>query len=69
MALFVEDLRKGEGFRPGLRVKKMAGYDVWEMTWAPDERATFRYGRLVKLDEVHIVWHRVGTHAIFNEPS
>jgi hypothetical protein len=69
LALFVEDLRKGEGFRPSLRVEKMAGHDVWEMTWAPDGRATFSCGKQVKLNEVHIVWHRVGTHAIFKDPS
>jgi hypothetical protein len=69
LAFFVEDLRKGDGFRPGLRVKKMAGHDVWEMTWAPDGRATFSYGKQVKPGEVHVVWHRIGTHAIFKEPS
>src|ERR1700738_852339 len=61
LALSVEDLRKGEGFRPSLRVKKVAGHDVWELTWAPDGCATFSYGKPVKLNEVHIVWHRVGT--------
>jgi hypothetical protein len=69
LAFFVEDLRKGDGFRPGLRVKKVAGHDVWEMTWSPDGRATFSYGKPVKPGEVHVVWHRIGTHAIFKEPS
>ncbi|HXR71103.1 hypothetical protein [Actinocrinis sp.] len=68
LALFVEDLRKAEGFRRSLRVEKMAGHDVWEMTWAPDGRATFTYGESVKPGEVHIVWHRVGAHAIFKDP-
>lgn len=35
LAVFVADLAAGGGFRPGLRVKKMAGHDIWEMTWAP----------------------------------
>jgi hypothetical protein len=69
LGLIVEDLRKGDGFRSSLRVKKMAGYDVWEMTWAPDGRATFSYGKPVKLGEVHVTWHRIGTHTIFKEPS
>ncbi|MGH3272882.1 MAG: hypothetical protein ACRDNZ_00965, partial [Streptosporangiaceae bacterium] len=45
VVIFVADLRNGTGFRKSLQVKKMAGYDnVWELTWAPDGRATFQYG-------------------------
>lgn len=41
----VNDLRAGAGFRPSLRVKGVQGYPgVFEMTWAGDGRATFRYG-------------------------
>jgi hypothetical protein len=69
VAAFVADLRKGEGFRPGLRVKKMSGFDVWEMTWAPDGRATFSYGDQTRPGEAHIVWHRIGTHDIFRQPE
>jgi hypothetical protein len=69
LTLFAEDLRKGSGFRPGLRVKKMSGHDVWEMSWAPDGRATFSYGKPVKDHDVHIVWHRIGTHKISDEPE
>src|SRR5215472_566192 len=43
LVVFVADLAAGGAFRPGLRVKKMAGHDIWEMTWAPDGRATFSY--------------------------
>lgn len=67
--LFVADLRRGTGFRKSLRVKKMAGYDnVWELTWAPDGRATFEYGVPVKEGHPHIRWRRVGTHDIFKHP-
>ncbi len=46
--LFVAGLQRGR-FEPGLRVKRVQGYPgVWEMTWAPDGRATFEYG-----DELH----------------
>ena len=67
--MFVADLREGAGFRKSLRVKKMQGYDgVWEMTWAPDGRATFEFGDPVKEGHVHIRWRRVGTHEIFTRP-
>jgi hypothetical protein len=68
LAEFVADLTAGNRFRPGLRVKKMAGHDIWEMTWAPDGRATFSYGKPVKDGEVHIIWRRIGTHQIFTAP-
>jgi hypothetical protein len=67
--LFAADLRDGRGFRKSLRVKKMAGYDdVWELTWAPDGRATFEYGASVKEGHPHVRWRRVGTHDIFKRP-
>lgn len=69
VAAFVEDLRNGTGFRKGLRVKKMQGSeDVWEITWAPDGRATFHFGKPVVAGQPHIVWRRIGTHSIFKRP-
>ncbi len=66
---FVADLRAGQGFRRGLRVKKMQGHpDIWELTWAPDGRATFCYGEPLQAGEPHIVWRRIGTHEIFHRP-
>jgi hypothetical protein len=66
---FVADLRDGGGFRRSLRVKKMAGYEnVWELSWAPDGRATFEYGSPIKEGHRHVRWRRVGTHDIFNRP-
>lgn len=41
---------------------------VWEMTWAPDGRATWQYGRERRSGEAHVIWHRVGTQAIFRNP-
>lgn len=65
---FVDDLRNGRGFRPGLRVKRVQGTaEVWEMTWAPDGRATWQYGDEIQSGEVHVIWRRVGTHAIFRD--
>jgi len=52
-------------FDPALRVKRVRGTtDVWELSWAADGRALFRYGPERQLGEPHIVWLRVGTHAI-----
>ncbi len=68
LAVFVADLAAGRGFRPGLRVKKMAGHDIWEMTRAPDGRATFSYGQPVKNGQVNIIWRRAGSHQIFTAP-
>jgi hypothetical protein len=66
---FVEDLRAGKGFRKGLRVKGIKGaVGIFEMTWADDGRATFEYGEEVREGEAHILWRRVGTHSIFDQP-
>ena len=40
---------------------------VFEMTWADDGRATFGYGEPVLEGEPHVVWRRIGTHAIFKQ--
>jgi hypothetical protein len=56
-------------FRPGLRVKGVTAHPgVFEMTWAPDGRATFSYGEERISGTAHIIWRRIGTHAIFNPP-
>lgn len=66
---FVEDLRGGDGFRNGLRVKGVRGAPgVFEMTWANDGRATFSYGQAVEEGQVHILWRRIGTHGILKSP-
>lgn len=53
----------------GLRVKRVQGTDhIFEMSWAPDGRATFEYGTEVREGIPHIVWRRIGTHAIFANP-
>ncbi len=70
VADLVADLRRGQGFRPGLRVKRVedAPPGVFEMTWAPDGRATFEYGQEQHPGEPHIVWRRVGSHDVFRRP-
>jgi hypothetical protein len=38
----VEDLKAGVSFRPSLRIKGVQGHPgIYEMSWAPDGRATF----------------------------
>ena len=56
--------------RKGLRVKRIRGAagEIWEMTWAPDGRATFQYGKERIPGEPHIIWRRIGTHGIFQQP-
>jgi hypothetical protein len=66
---FVEDLGRGRQFRKGLRVKGIQGArGVFEMTWAPDGRATFQYGGELVPGEPHVIWRRVGTHAVLRQP-
>lgn len=61
---FVLDLRTGQ-FRAGLRVKGIAGMPhCFEMTWQPNGRAIFTYGREVRPGEPHVIWLAIGTHAI-----
>ncbi|MCX5207653.1 hypothetical protein OG897_40405 [Streptomyces sp. NBC_00237] len=66
---FVPDLRHDRPFRPGLRIKGVRrAPGVYELTWAPDGRATWSYGREVVAGVRHIVWHRIGTHSILDRP-
>jgi hypothetical protein len=67
---FAEDLNQRTRPRPALRVKRVQGAPpgVLEMTWAPDGRATFEFGREIRSGEHHVVWRRIGTHAIFGNP-
>jgi hypothetical protein len=66
---FVEDVQRNRTFRKGLRVKGIQGATgIFEMTWAADGRATFEYGEAVTAGEPHVVWRRVGTHEVFNNP-
>jgi hypothetical protein len=71
LPLFRADLERGV-FRPGFRVKRVrvvAGeFAVWEMSFAPDGRATFHYGPEKLAGHPHVVWRRVGKHEIFRDP-
>ncbi|MCM2576845.1 hypothetical protein [Streptomyces meridianus] len=64
---FFPDLKAGQ-FRPGLRVKPVQGAkaedgsSIFEMTWAPDGRATWQYGKERKPGHPHVFWRNIGTH-------
>ena len=64
-----QDLDRGGAIRAGLRVRELEGHPgIFEMRWAPDGRATFRFGAEQLPGKRHIIWRRVGTHAIFDNP-
>lgn len=63
---FVEDLKAGRPPRRSLGVKGLQGYEgIYEFRFAGDGRALFMYGTSPHPGDVHIVWLRVGTHAIY----
>lgn len=64
---FVPDADVGR-WRPGLRVKRVQGVPkVFEMTWAPDGRATWQFGTSIRVGVRHVIWRRVGAHDIFSD--
>lgn len=50
-------------------VKRMVGQsDIMEFAWAADGRCTWRYGLPILEGKVHIIWRRIGTHDIYDDP-
>jgi hypothetical protein len=65
---FIPGLRLQQ-FRPRLRVKRVKSTArVWELSWAPDGRATFESGAERRPGEPHVIWRRIGAHDIFARP-
>jgi uncharacterized ferritin-like protein (DUF455 family) len=68
----VADLRRGQGLRgvrQGLRIKDVQAHPgIWELTWADDGRATVELGESPNEADVHIIWRRIGSHDILDEP-
>jgi hypothetical protein len=65
---FVPDLASGR-FRAGLRVKRVQrARQVWELTWAPDGRATWEYAKDSVADDPHVIFRRIGTHDVLRAP-
>jgi hypothetical protein len=67
---FIADLKGGgQGFHPRLRVKRVQGSPgIWKISWAPDGRATFQCREEVHQGKAHVVWRRIGSHAISRRP-
>jgi hypothetical protein len=42
--------------------------NVFEMTFAPNGRATWQFGTEIRPGEPHIVWRRVGPHDVLRDP-
>lgn len=64
----VAGLREGV-IPPRLRVKRVQRHArAWELSWAPDGRATFEYGPEQRPGEAHVIWRRVGNHRILDDP-
>ncbi len=70
LPLFVAALKeRPPTFPPALRVHRVQGSaGVWEISFAPDGRATFEYGGEIIGGEPHVIWRRVGTHSVLLEP-
>jgi hypothetical protein len=70
LPLFVAALKEEPpAFPPALRVHRVQGATgIWEITFAPDGRATFQYGDQVLAGEPHVIWRRIGHHGALDEP-
>ena len=53
-----------------LGLKKYRGQaGIWEFRFGGNSRALLRLGNEVELGELHIIWLRIGTHTIYNNPE
>jgi hypothetical protein len=41
---------------------------ILEFAWADDGRCTWEYGTPRQSGKMHIIWRRIGTHAIYAAP-
>jgi hypothetical protein len=50
-------------------VKRVQGHPgVWELSFAPDGRATFEDDAERRPGDPHVVWRRIGDHSILDRP-
>ncbi|MEV6549277.1 hypothetical protein AB0M57_11250 [Streptomyces sp. NPDC051597] len=69
VTVFVDDLRTRQHFRASLRIKRVHGAPgVFELTWDGNGRATWSYGPEIRPGKQHIIWRRIGSHAILAGP-
>ena len=56
-------------FPSRLRVKSMAGHPhIFEMAWSRDGRCTWEFGGFQITRKCHVIWRRIGSHAIYADP-
>jgi hypothetical protein len=56
-------------FPKKLGVTPMVGRPgIMEFAWAPDGRCTRSYGTPQRTGCYHIIWRRIGTHSVYNDP-
>lgn len=77
LRVFIQILREWEAdgcqgvprFPRSLGVKPMVNRrGVMEMAWAPDGRCTWEFGTPQRQGKAHIIWRRIGSHAIYEDP-
>jgi hypothetical protein len=56
-------------FPARLGVKPMVNQrNILELAWAPDGRCTWQFGTPQRTGLCHVVWRRIGSHAIYADP-
>lgn len=56
-------------FAAWLGVRRLVNHKrIFESRWAGDGRCTWEYGKRVQTGRYHIIWRRIGTHAIYDDP-
>lgn len=64
-----EHRRGAPEFPKKLGVTPMVGRgEILELAWAPDGRCTWHYGTSQIPGKYHIVWRRIGSHTIYEDP-
>jgi len=67
---FTRKLQQGIIIPSELGLKKYRRIDgMWEFRFGGDGRALMRFGSQVQPGEMHIIWLRIGTHSIYDNPE
>lgn len=64
----IDSLTAGQGFPSPPLVQKMSAYNLYEVRWAADGRATFEYAYDAALQAHKVLWRRIGDHKILTQP-
>lgn len=64
----INNTLRSTGRMPGPKlVEKMSGYDIYEVRFAPNGRATFHLTTTAN-GEMVVFWRRIGDHSILKNP-